>query len=82
MRYLRCLPPSTRIVSPVMKSDSMRAMMALTISWSPPHRTERRGLLDLLHFASVHVRGGPDRTRGDRVDQDAVAGQLERPTLR
>src|SRR6185436_5727776 len=34
--YLRCRPPSTRIVSPVMKSLSSSPRTAFAISFSPP----------------------------------------------
>ena len=35
---VRCRPPSTRIVSPVMKSESMSASTAFAISSAPPQR--------------------------------------------
>src|SRR5678816_3425424 len=37
-RQYTCLPPSTRIVSPVMKSESMSARTAFAISSGPPQR--------------------------------------------
>jgi hypothetical protein len=55
--YLRCLPPSTRMVSPVTKSVSIRKTTAFEISPGPPQRP--RGVArSTARISSSFVPGG------------------------
>src|SRR5207248_4777395 len=55
--YLTCRPPSTRMVSPVMKSLSISASTAFAISISPPQRPSGVACSTALDSSSV-VPGG------------------------
>ena len=77
-RHATCRPPSTRIVSPVTKSESMSASTAFAISSAPPQRPSGVASSTALYSSARRPRRREDRTRRDRVDEDVVAGQLER----
>ena len=74
--HLRCLPPSTRIVSPVTKSVPTRNNTAFAISASPPQRPSGVDFATDIAFFRRHLRRRKNRSRGDRVHQDLIARQL------
>ena len=80
--YFTWRPPSTRRVSPVMKSQSSSASTALAISSLAAPAPERRGLSrrrDVPRRSSVG--GAHNRPRRNGVHQDVVGGELERQRL-
>ena len=75
--YSRCRPPSTRMVSPVMKSVWQRSATALAISASPPQWPTGVALATSSISSLAHVGRRDDRTRCDGVDEDVVPCDLE-----
>ncbi len=81
LSHRTCLPPSTRIVSPVTKSHFNSASTASAIDFLPAPDAKRRRLFDGRELVLRCFGRRENRARRDRVDANLVRRELQRERL-